>query len=163
MDIPHRGTRPMALPQIHVHDSITSDRYRGSHRPSFTSSLSSPSTVSVPMPIPNMRDPVPPPLPPPKHLADIAAGGNNGPDIAWQWGNSRHDSDWGGSSVTPGSSLYGSYTSRKSLHDDRESARRSSSSSTIKSPSGHGSRENSYPRIDEGYSSLSGTSIDSYR
>jgi hypothetical protein len=163
MDIPQRGLRPVSLPQLHVHDSSPPDRFRSSSRLSFNSSLSWPLT-SVPMPIPNMRDPVPPPLPPPKHLADIVTGGDNGPDIAWQWGNSRVDTQWGDLSVMPGSGLHGHYTGRKSTPDEQPgSARRASSSSTIKSISGHGSRDNSFPRIDEGHSSLSGSSIDSYR
>lgn len=153
----------MSLPQLHVHDSSPPDRFRSSSRPSFNSSLSR-SLTSVQMPIPNMRDPVPPPLPPPKHLADIATGGDNGLDIASQWDNSRVDTERGDSSVTPGSSLHGSYTSRKSIRDEQpESARRASSSSTVKSISGHRSRDTFFPRIDEGYSSLSGSSIDSYR
>lgn len=46
--------------------------------------------------------------------------------------------------------------------DDRpDNSRRGSSTSTIKSMSGAESRENTYPRIDEGYASLSGTSIGS--
>jgi hypothetical protein len=46
--------------------------------------------------------------------------------------------------------------------DDRpEFPRRGSSTSTIKSTSGADVRENAYPRIDEGYASLSGTSVGS--
>jgi hypothetical protein len=169
MDIPHRGARPSgALPEIYVHNPNPSDRFRTSSSSSSYNSTSSPSTSSIPMSIPHSRDPVPPPLPPPRHLADIADGGNNGPDIAWQWGNSHQDSssDWGRSiaSVQPGSSLYGSFASRKGIMDDRpDNSRRGSSTSTIKSTSGTESRENTYPRIDEGYASLSGTSIGSNR
>lgn len=169
MEIPHRGARPVALPEIYVHDPNPSDRFRTSSSSSSYNSTSSPSTSSIPMSIPHSRDPVPPPLPPPRHLADIADGGNNGPDIAWQWGNSlTHDSNWGRStpSVQPGSSLYGSgsgsFASRKSHMDERpDNSRRGSSTSTIKSMNGAESRENTYPRIDEGYASLSGTSIGS--
>lgn len=150
-----------------MHDSNPTDRYRNSSRSSSYNSASSPSTVPGPMSIPNARDPVPPPLPPPRHLADIAAGGNNGPDLAWQWGNSPEGSGWGGSlsSVAPGSSLYGgSFASRKSMMEDRpEFTRRTSSTSTVKSITGLERQENSYPRIDEGYASLSGTSIGSNR
>ncbi|KAH8772145.1 hypothetical protein BGZ57DRAFT_764297 [Hyaloscypha finlandica] len=161
MEIPHRGARQVALPQIHVHDPNPSERFRTSSSSSSYNSTSSPSTFSIPMSIPHARDPVPPPLPPPKDLADIAGGGN-GPDIAWQWGNSHsHESDWRRSvpSVPPGSSLYGSFASRKGALDERpDNSRRGSSTSTIKSMNG---RENTYPRIDEGYASLSGTSIGS--
>ena len=168
MEIPRRGSRPaLALPEIYVHDSNPSDRFRNSSRSSSYNSASSPSTASGPMSIPNARDPIPPPLPPPRHLADIADGGNNGPDIAWQWGNSHEGSGWGGSisSVAPGSSLYGgSFASRKSVMDDRpEFTRRTSSTSTVKSITGLERQENPYPRIDEGYASLSGTSIGSNR
>ena len=149
----------MALPQIHVPESNQSDRYRAPSRSMLPSTLSSPRSPSVPVPIPHMRDPVPPPLPPPKHIADIG-GGNNGPDIAWQWGNSRHN-EWDVSSVTPGSSLYGSLHSLRS--EPSENARRTSSMSTIKSLGGAESKETAFPKIDEGYSSLSSTSIDSYR
>jgi hypothetical protein len=163
MDIPHRGSRAMALPQIHVPDSNPSDRFRTSSRSMLPSTLSSPSSPSVPMPIPNMREPIPPPLPPPKHIADIE-GGNNGPDIAWQWGNSRMGNEWRGSVVTPGSSIYGSLASGTSMASERsEPARRTSSTSTIKSLTGAEPKETPYPKIDEGYSSLSSTSIDSYR
>jgi hypothetical protein len=155
----------VALPEIYVHDPNPSDRFRTSRSSSSYNSTSSPSTSSIPMSIPHSRDPVPPPLPPPRHLADLVEGGNNGHDIAWQWSNSREDSsDWGRSiaSVPPGSSLHGSFASRKSIMGDRaDDSRRGSSTSTIKSISGAESREHTYPRIDEGYASLSGTSIGS--
>ena len=171
MDIPRRGSRPaLAPPEIYVqHDSNPSDRFRNSSRSSSYNSASSPSTASGPMSIPNSRDPVPPPLPPPRHLADIGDGGNGGPDIAWQWGNSHSGGGWGESitsmsSVAPGSSLYGSLTGKKGMMDDRpEYTRRTSSISTVKSISGLERQENPYPRIDEGYASLSGTSIGSDR
>lgn len=168
MEIPHRAGRPaMALPEIFVHDPNHSNRFHTSSSSSSYNSSSSPSTSSIPMSIPHSRDPVPPPLPPPRHLADIEAGGHNGPDIAWQWGNPHEDnSDWGRSvaSVQPGSSLYGSFASRKSIMDDQaENSRRGSSTSTIKSTSRTENRDNAYPRIDEGYASLSGTSIGSDR
>jgi hypothetical protein len=73
-----------SLPKIYVHDSNPSDRFRHPSRSSSTNSILSPSAASGPMSIPNARDPVPPPLPPPKHLADIADGGCNGPlDLTW--------------------------------------------------------------------------------
>jgi len=165
MEIPHRGARPVALPEIYVHDPNPSDRFRTSSSSSSYNSTSSPSTSSIPMSIPHSQDPVPPPLPPPRYLADIGDDRNNGPDIAWQWGNSlSHGSDWGrsGASVQPGSSLYGSFASRKSATDERpDNSRRGSSTSTIRSMGGSESREQTYPRIDEGYASLSGTSIGS--
>ncbi|KAF8862298.1 hypothetical protein BDZ45DRAFT_585692 [Acephala macrosclerotiorum] len=162
MDIPHRGARPaMApeLPQIYVHDSNPSERYRTSSRSSSYNSIPSPAISSVPMSIPNSRDPgPPPPLPPPRHLQDIADNGRSGPDLAWKFGNSHeYNSDWGGSvsSVAPGSSLYGSFAGRRNVE---RPDRRGSSISTVKSTD---FQENSYPRLDEGYASQSGTSMGS--
>jgi hypothetical protein len=162
MEIPHRGSRPnLAPPEIFVQESNPSDRFRTSSRSSSYNLDSSAAISSIPMSIPNAREPVPPPLPPPRHLADIADGGSNGPDIAWQWGNSREDHNWGRPSIQPGSSLYGSFASRKSVTmDDRpDFDRRGSSTSTIKSISGDDGRDSAHLRIDEGYASLSGTSI----
>lgn len=169
MEIPDRGSRPsLALPEIYVHES-NPEQFRSSSRSSSYNSVASPPSSSIPMSIPHSRDPVPPPLPPPKYLADIASGGNNGPDIAWRFGNSHGTgSDWAGSmpSVANGSSLYGSFASGKSLVDNRPNyTRRTSSTSTIKSSVGEerGDRpEHTYSK-DEGYSSFSGTSIGSYR
>ena len=120
------------------------------------------------MSIPNSREPVPPPLPPPKHLADIASGGNNGPDLAWKWGNSISGRNaWGGSfsPVTSGSSLYGegsSYHRGGAAGEDSESSRRPSSTATIKPVNGL-DRDAPRSRFDEGYHSLSGTSVGSNR
>lgn len=164
-DIPHRGSRHMALTHSYDNDLNPSDRYRGSNR-ALTRSLTSPSSPSsVPMPIPHMREEPPPPLPPPRHLADIEGGGHNGPDLAWQWENSRVSNEWGGSSVTPGSSLYGSMASSRAgmSGDAPEPARRTSSTSTIKSLHGAEAKEAPFRKLDEGYSSLSSASIDSYR
>lgn len=157
MDIPHRAVRPamaLPMPEIYVHDSNRSDRFRTSSRSSSYNSILSPTTSSNPMSIPNSRDPgPPPPLPPPKHLPDIIDSGKGGPDIAWKFGNS-HDSnsEWGGSvpSVTTGSSLYGSFLGRRKEEQG--------GISMIKSID---TKENSYPRFDEGYGSQSGTSIGS--
>lgn len=163
MDIPHRGARPaLAPPEILVQDSNPSDRFRNASRPRSYVPTSSNTSVPMPMSIPNARDPVPPPLPPPRHLADIADGGSNGRDIAWQWGNCQEDGEWGRHtpSVAPGSSLYGSFASRKSITSDRpDYDRRSSSTSTVTSMLEADTRERTYPRLDEGYASLSGTSV----
>jgi hypothetical protein len=95
------------------------DRFRTSTMQSSYDSKS-PLTNHFPMSIPNSRDPVPSPLPPPRHLADIADGGSNGPDIAWLRGNSHVDnSDLGQpiASAAPGSSLYGSFFKKgKPMH-----------------------------------------------
>ena len=58
---------------------------------------------SQPMVIPQSRDPVPPPLPPLRHLVGFTDGGTKEPDIAWQCGNSQKENGWEGSisSVVP--------------------------------------------------------------
>ena len=161
--IPHRARAPPALPEIYVQDSNPSDRFRMYSKSTTYNSTSSPANIPGPMSIPNARAPVPPPLPPPRHIADIGDGGHNGPDIAWQWGNSHEDNGWG-KSVAPGSSLYGGFPSERSSQDvHRDYSRRTTSSSTIKAVLGPDSRESHYPRIDEGYASLPGTSVGSNR
>jgi len=153
---PNRGARPMgSLPQIQIHDP--SEMYRKSSRSSSYNSAASPGLSSIPMSIPNAREFVPPPLPPPRHIADIADGGHNGPDNAWKWGNNSHTEsrDWGRAtaSIPQGSSLHGgtgSYMGRKDTLDEQlDFQRRGSSISTIKSDS----RDGPYQR-DEGYESL---------
>ncbi|EME38574.1 hypothetical protein DOTSEDRAFT_75929 [Dothistroma septosporum NZE10] len=90
-----------------------------------------------PMAIPRAQEAVPPPLPPPNYLPEIAAGHDPG----WQWGNDPNGSDFGRTaSVRPGSSLLGGgcmkgfgqekehvYPSYRSVAD----ARRGSSISTV--------------------------------
>jgi hypothetical protein len=122
--------------KIRIHDSNPFDRHRTPSKSNSHNSTSSPATSSIPMSIPNVRVPSPPPLPPPRHLADIADGGSNGPNIAWKWSNPHVDnSDWGQStaSVSPGSSLYGSFARSRNVDDRPEFPRRGSSTSTIKS------------------------------
>ncbi len=163
MDFPPRADRSGGLPEIFVHDSNHPDRFRMPSRSMSYNLSASPPTASIAMSIPNAREPVPPPLPPPRYLADIADG-SHGRDLAWQWGNSHEDnSQWGRSatSVKPGSSLYGNFSAgRKSIMDEPPefSPRRGSSISTITSEHG---REVAYPR-DEGYASI-GTSNSSLR
>jgi len=160
METPHRGARP-GLPEIYVHDSNPSSRYRTSSRSSPYNSPPLP-VSSMPVSIPGARDPAPPPLPPPRYLPDIADGGNNGPDLAWKWGNSHEDDgNWARpmASIQPGSSLLGSFAKRSSMAEERPTyGRRTSSNSTLRSAA---AGEHSFPRIDEGYASLSGTSIGS--
>ncbi|KAG4437580.1 hypothetical protein IFR05_006919 [Cadophora sp. M221] len=154
MEIPHRGARPIGnLPQIQIHDP--SDMYRKSSRSSSYNSATSPGLSSIPVSIPNARQCAPPPLPPPRHLPDIADGGNNGRDIAWKWGNEQTDRGWGKAapSIPQGSSLHGgsgSFLSRTGVLDEQlDFQRRGSSVSTVKSDS----RDGPYQR-DEGYESL---------
>ncbi|EPE36803.1 C2H2 and C2HC zinc finger [Glarea lozoyensis ATCC 20868] len=175
MDIPSRlGARPsLALPSIVFNDS-EQDRYRTSSRSSSYNSSSSTSSHAIPMSIKGSREPVPPPLPPPKDLADIRTGGNNGQDLAWRFANSHRDSGGLGSSVAPGSSLYGdsrmgknneeidrpTYTKNAKESDRPNYSRSTSSSTTIKSMQ-PAAGEHGSPR-DEGYSSYS-TGKGSYR
>ncbi len=170
MEIPRYtpAQRPsLDLPEIYIQSSTPSDPYRQSSRSNSYSSRVSPPTSSRPMSIPKSREPPPPPpLPPPKftHLEHAEDSGES--DIAWQWENSRQERSWGkhSPSVPPGSSLYGSFgSSGKSIVEGRpDYNRRGSSASTITSISGVSIQRDAYPqRIDEGYASLSGTSIGS--
>ncbi|CZT06295.1 related to zinc finger protein [Rhynchosporium graminicola] len=107
------------------------------------------------MSIPNVREIAPPPLPPPRYLADLADRGHNEPDIAWKWGNSPKDGAWGDSTsqVAPGSSLHGSNGrflgwGGKS-NENIDAQRRGNSTSAVKSEV-----RNSPYQKDEGYESL---------
>jgi hypothetical protein len=163
MEIFHHGQRPsLALPESYVHLSNPSDRFRTWSRSSPQNSTS-PATSSQPILIPNSRDQVPPPLPAPRHLTDIADSGNNRLDITWQWGNS-HRHDWGRpiSSMAPPASSYRSLASPKSISNEQPNfTRRGSSTSTSKSMSDGDIREQVYLGIDEGYASLHETSMGS--
>lgn len=169
MDIPASARRPsIGLPPIFIHDPSSADRSRMSSRSSSYSSRFSPSIASNPMSIPNSREPgPPPPLPPPKFVDVGPLNGRSGdPDLAWHISNSREDSTWvrQSSSVNPGSSLYGSIPHRgKSLveHERPEFSKRGKSTPTIKTIPGLDFARDIYPRLDEGYGSLSGTSIGS--
>ena len=156
----------LELPEIFVQGSSPSDPYRSSSRSINYSSRFAPAASAKPMSIPGLRDPPPPPpLPPPRVLHLNNDDGSQEPDVAWLWENSRQEQSWKGPSpsINPGSSLYGSFASGgKSVIDERpDTKRRGSSASTIKSISGVDARRNAYPRIDEGYASLSGTSFGS--
>ena len=148
MDI-SRVTSP---PSILVHD------FNGNHgRPARSS------REQGGMGIPNARiDDVPPPLPPPRYINDFAAGGDPG----WQWGNTPSRSGGfgkSGGSVSPGSSLQGNWDQRMGNdgHSERpEYARQGSSNSIVRSRPGSDRRHDFSSRfIDEGYHSLSGSSL----
>lgn len=90
-----------SLPQINIHDSSEMDtsKWNPHHLASSPGSL-----------IKTARELVPPPLPPPRHLVDIADGGHDGPENAWKWGNSEmYSGDLAKPtlSIPPGSSFYG--------------------------------------------------------
>ena len=148
MDI-SRVTSP---PSILVHD------FNGNHgRPARSS------REQGGMGIPNARiDDVPPPLPPPRYINDFAAGGDPG----WQWGNTPSRSGGfgkSGGSVSPGSSLHGNWDQRMGddgCSDRPEYARHRSSNMTVRSRPGSDRRHDFSSRfVDEGYHSLSGSSI----
>lgn len=164
MDIPLRAQRPaFGLPEIFVQDSNPSERFRSSSsRSTSHHSTSHPMSMSSgAMSIPNSREPVPPPLPPPRVLADIADGGRNGPDLSWRFANAREEGSWGASPM-PGSSLYGGRATDKKFLDDRPEKSPCSSSNTIPKPMSE-QRRGFSTGPDEGYASLSGTSIGSNR
>lgn len=169
MDIPryaHAHRSSFALPEIYIQSSNPSEGRKMSSRSSSKPSRSSPPSSSIPMSIPNARDDdsPPPPLPPPRYIShDRDGGGGGSADPGWEWSNSRGENGWGkSSSVKSGSSLYGNFGSYGNGVTESVGYRRESSASTIKSISGLDGRQNSYPRVDEGYASLStGTSMSS--
>jgi hypothetical protein len=90
---------------------------------SQTSSIfDAPKVSSVPMTIPYARGP-PPPLPPPRHLADILSDVHDGPEVEWQWSDLHVTSDWGRSmpSFQPdlGSSIFDRSAGKKSAMDEK--------------------------------------------
>ena len=98
-------TTMSSTPSIRVY---ASSRYQ---RPSYPS-------PAIAMAIPNAREAVPPPLPPPRHIEDLRAGQS---DPGWQWGNTDNpkESGFGGhrlATVRPGSSLYGGSASAQVHH-----------------------------------------------
>ena len=116
------------------------------------------------MNIPNaMRDvPPPPPLAPPRIIDDLAAGSDPG----WEWENHRSRSGGfgkGGGSVSPGSSLRGYWDQRMIREGNTEwpdNARRGSSNLAVRSRPDSDRRHDFSSRfIDEGYHSLSGSSL----
>lgn len=121
-----------------------------------------------PMAVPNARSDelfAPPPLPPPRYIEDLAAGSDPG----WKWGNLPKHGGFGGSFAFPGSSsssARGSWDNRmedEGFPDRPEDSRRGSSSTTIRSPPSYDRAYNLSRNIDEGYHSLSGSSLVNYR
>ena len=167
MDISNPPQQAHGLPQIFIQSSNTSDRRMipsrsstSAYQPS-TSGLSS----SIPMSIPNTRDDesfAPPPLPPPRYITAVKSekagcngGGSANPWPAWNPGTQN---SWGErSSVKSEPSLYESFPRHGSGVADELGMRRGSSNATIKSISELDGHQNSYPRADEGYASLSTT------
>lgn len=117
---------------------------------------------ATPMPIPNAREEVPPPLPPPKHIAD--------PDIAWQFGRDWNERQKSLPSIRPGSSLLGGLAGPGPgpglrLDDELHKADRARGGPTRLSldRSAEAHRTRAVPHgSDEGYASLSGLSLGSH-
>ncbi len=167
MDIPRysQARAPLyALPEIYIQGSNISDRMMISNRSSLSTSRPSPPSSSIPMSIPHARDDgsPPPPLPPPR-FADTGVRGGGSVDPGYEWASARDQHSWGHqASVKSGSSLYGSFSRNGSGVMDESDLRRGNTASTIKSISGIDGRQNSYPRNDEGYASIStGSSMSS--
>ncbi|KAI9843899.1 MAG: hypothetical protein M1837_006053 [Sclerophora amabilis] len=161
MEIPHlsanRSHSSHTLPSIRVHDPNHSNSDRCGHLPLRTASHL-PERLSNPMSIPNSKEYVPPPLPPPRHIDDV--------DIAWQWGNNQSEG-FGQSknaSVSHGSSLFrGQSPNWEGDERKRPSVlRRGSSGSTVKYPESE-AKHSGMPPVDEGYASLSGTKLSNHR
>lgn len=153
MDIP-RASSP---PSIRILD------FNGSHGPDRSATRPSTNPFSKaqrPMAIPNstIADSPPPPLPPPRFIDDYAAGG--APDTPWADTFSIGSAKSGGS-VSPGSSLRGSWGHNMAHRGSagRPDYRRGSSNSTIKSQPEADRRYDFSRHVDEGYYSLSGSSL----
>ena len=137
------------------------------HSPPNKSTLHSASTSKAfassasPRPIPNSRMEIPPPpLPPPRYIEDLAVGRDPG----WHWGNTAVSGTGGceiaSGTVSPGSSLRSAWDRRSDIDEgieDPEDHRRESSAPRYKSP--HEGDMYDYMHRDEGYSSLSGSSL----
>jgi hypothetical protein len=101
------ATRPNTLPSIQIHvPSSNVDRRSASRSSPYTTDHQH-SRGPNPMPIPNARQEVPPPLPPPRYLSDLTPGGE---DLAWEYANSPTSFDRKSyASINPSSSLLGGY------------------------------------------------------
>ncbi|KAL8947563.1 MAG: hypothetical protein Q9222_006167 [Ikaeria aurantiellina] len=95
----------MSPPSILVHDM---NSMNGPRRPSSGTAAKSISRSPGPMAVPNAGacEPfAPPPLPPPRHIEDLAAGSDPG----WRWGNASNHGGFGGNSVNSNSSFSSSH------------------------------------------------------
>ncbi|KAI4138834.1 MAG: hypothetical protein L6R39_006583 [Caloplaca ligustica] len=120
------------------------------------------------MTVPNARSDeqfAPPPLPPPRYLEDLAAGSDPG----WNWGNTPNHGGFGGnfgSSRSSCSSMRGSWDQRmedEGFPERPDYSRRGSSNATVKSPAGFDRTYDFSRNFDEGYHSLSGSSLSNHR
>ncbi|KAI4258211.1 MAG: hypothetical protein L6R42_005230 [Xanthoria sp. 1 TBL-2021] len=109
---------------------------------------------------------VPPPLPPPRHIEELAAGSDPG----WRWGNSSNHGGFGGgkfaSSISSSSSLRGSWDSRmedEGFPDRPDPSKHNPSITSTNLPPALDRKYDFSRHIDEGYHSLSGSSLSSNR
>lgn len=122
-----------------------------------------------PMAVPNAHREeqyVPPPLPPPRHIEELAAGSDPG----WRWGNSSNHGGFGGgkfaSSISSSSSLRGSWDSRmedEGFPDRPDPSKHNPSITSTNLPPALDRKYDFSRHIDEGYHSLSGSSLSSNR
>lgn len=156
-------TRVTSPPSILVNDF---NSQHGSYRATSKPSVMPYSGSRAPMTIPNSRGkPAPPPLPPPTHLEDLAAGRN---DPGWDMGNIPGRGGFGksGGSVSSGSSLRGNWGRKR--EDERPAerpdfTRRGSSISTVRSPVDVDTKYDFSRHQDEGYHSISETNSVNYQ
>ena len=151
MDIP----RVTSTPSIHVHDSHMNGP---NHHPN--QSITNPfQSMRNPMAIPGSAAEhyAPPPLPPPRYIDEDAAGGDQG----GQWKNSLDSSSFeSGGSVSSRSSLRGNWDRKMvGARDADRHSRRSSLASKLQSQPEVDTKYDFSRHVDEGYHSLSGSSL----
>ncbi len=158
MDIP----RVKSPPSILVNEFQPQHGYRSTSKPVAMPFFGS---TREPVPIPNARDPVPPPRPPPRNL-DIYAAGS---DLGHIWANKLNGGvgkgGGAGGSVSSESSLHGNWGRRKEVDrmaERREFVRREVSVSTVKSPLDRDTKLDFSRHQDEGYYSISDTKPANY-
>ena len=154
MDIP-RVTSP---PSIHLNDFCGMN---GQDRSSSRSTTNSFQTTQRPMAIPSSlaEHHVPPALPPPKYIEEIAAGGDQG----IQWRNSFNSASIeSGGSVSSRSSLRGNWNHKMAGgrgNGRPDYNRRTSLASSLQSQPEADTKYDFSRHFDEGYHSLSGSSL----
>ncbi|KAI4234748.1 MAG: hypothetical protein LQ349_003589 [Xanthoria aureola] len=156
----------MSPPSILIHDM---NNMNGPRNSSSRTAHKNFSRSSGPMAVPNAHREdqyVPPPLPPPRHMEDLAAGSDPG----WRWGNSSNHGGFGGgkfdSSISSSSSLRGSWDSRmedEGFSDRPDPSRHNPSITSTNLPPSLDRKYDFSRHFDEGYHSLSGSSLSSNR
>ena len=146
-------------PPIRVHDyNGNGGLSRSTRRPMSNFA----SGAQGPMMIPNARqEAVPPPLPPPRYMDDLAAGS----EPEHRWGTMSSDGSFGrsDSSFSSSSGFHRHWERRRMEGGDsasrRDSARQGRSSMTARSPTELHMKADPFRHIDEGYHSMSGSSV----